>query len=289
MSKLNIVSLLFVLTCFAATADYDNPPQWQGQSAYTHQSWDFGDSGEYGTGGMISDMSVLPLGSMPDGEPNFINDFGTPSLDTFHNSHLFMKGWMYVPNVVSTSRVAMYGGMDDTFLTFTLPGIAGGEDLIKQIWVQMIVYARKDGQEQVASVQIARDSLFTDTDGIEMVSELVEPLDEPDSYSGAWYRVTFVYEVSDSGTAEHIKAAAYYDPLLPDPQRMGASMIDRVDIDTRLVLKADIDRSGVVDYGDFTIMASQWLSSEGQSDFDASGHVGVEDIVYLAQMWLSSN
>jgi len=283
-----LILALWVLG-FTAVADYDNPPLWQGQTAYTHQSWDFGDSGEYGTGAMVTNMSLLPLGSVPEGEPNYVNDYGVSSLDAFSNTHIFMKGWMYVPEIASTARVAMYGGMGNTSLTFTLPGIACGEDMVKQIWVQMIVYARKDGEQQVASVQIARDSLFSDTDGIVMISEQVEPLAEPEGYSAAWYRVTFVYEVALSGAAEHIKAVAYYDPLLPDPQRLGASMIDRVDIDTRFVLKADIDRSGLVDYGDFASIASQWLSSDPVADLDGSGLVGVEDVVYFAQMWLGSN
>ncbi len=290
MNRMFVTSVLVILmNCFMATADYYNPHIWKGQTAYTHQSWDFGDSGEYGMPTMVTDMSALPLGSLPDGDPNWVNEYGTPSLYTFFNSHPFMKGWMYVPEIASTDRVAMYGGMGDTWVKFMVPGASGGDDWIRQIWVQMIVYARKDGEQQVASVQIARDSLFTDTDGIVMVSELVEPLNEPEGYSAAWYRVTFVYEVAQTGDAEHIKATAYYDPALPDPQRLGASMIDRVDIDTRFVLKADIDRSGTVDYADFAILASQWLSVAAESDFDGSGFVGVEDILYFAAMWLDNN
>ena len=128
MNKLFLTSMtVLMILGFEIQADYDSPPQWEGQTAYTHQSWDFGDDGEYGTPSMIT--SGLPLGGVPEGEPNMINSYGDPMLDSFYNSHIYMKGWMYVPESIQTGRVAMYGGMGDTSVGFNVPSVATGSGL----------------------------------------------------------------------------------------------------------------------------------------------------------------
>ncbi|MFI4910165.1 MAG: hypothetical protein ACIAQZ_00715 [Sedimentisphaeraceae bacterium JB056] len=282
------ITIITISFCFYAIADYDNAPLWEDQTAYTHQSWDFGDSGEYGTPDMVTDMSALPLGQYTDGEPNEFNNYGTPTLDAFYNSHFFMKGWMYVPEIAQTSRVAMYGGMGDTSVSFTVPGMQAGSDWIRQLWVQTIIYARKDGQ-QAGKIETARDSQFADKTGITEISETIEPLAEMEGYSAAWYRMTSVYEVTDSDQNDYIKVWAYFDPELPDPERLGASMIDRVDIDTRLILKADINRNGIVNYADFSTMAFHWSTNNDQTDLTNDGIINSDDLLYLSSMWLGTN
>lgn len=280
------LAAVMLIICGGVLADdYVDYPLWSQQSGYTHQSWDFGDTGEYGTGDMVSDMAALPLGGLPDGEPNYINQFGLPSLYLFTNSHPFMKGWMYSPMLAQTARKALYGGMGDTAVSFSVPG-SQACDGIRLLWVQAVVYARKDGHTP-CSVVVARDAAFTDTDAITLIESEVVLLEEPEGYSAAWYRVTQVYEAAGCGQAEYVRVNAFYDPAPTDPSRLGASMIDRVDIDTGYVSAADLNRSGVVDWADFAILAYQWFSSNGQSDFDGNGIVGVEDVGYFATKWLA--
>lgn len=278
-----ILTAMFInLTLFA---DYYMPPQWDNDSGFTHQSWDFGDDGEYGTE-TITDMSKLPLSSYPDGEPNYINPAGTPKLTDFTHTHPFMKGWQYDPDRILTDRIAMYGGTSgDTILTFEVSQYPAEPYYYRQLWVQAAVYARKDGVDPVL-FEVARDPAFTNTSGIKIISEQIHDPCEPEGYSADWYVVSKVFEISDPGTTDYIRVTAFHDPELPDPQRLGSSMIDQVDIDTRMLHNTDMNKTGETNYNDFAFFSKGWQQSGPAADFNNDGIVDETDLKLLAKKYL---
>lgn len=69
-----------------------------------------------------------------------------------------------------------------------------------------------------------------------------------------------------------------------------------MDIIVRAVISNDpgVTGSGRVDYGDFTVMASQWMRNDcvdpnwcGGADLDGSGGVNIDDIKIMVGAWLS--
>ena len=106
-----IFSFFSALLCSVSTADYLNPPEWADSNDFTHQTWAF----------MTDESEYLP--APPDGEPNWVNPFGTPGLTDIDYTTSF-QFWLlesgdYIR--VDTDRLGFYGGMGDTTLTFKIP------------------------------------------------------------------------------------------------------------------------------------------------------------------------
>ena len=276
MKRLSVlVVLVQAILASPLSADYSNPLVWADNVDFTHQSWDFN-----GTVDMELEGPPLPL--IADGEPNWINDFGDPLLISFENYHEWMKGWYVIPPEITTTRRCMYGGMDDTFLTFFVPNNYRDENWFKQLWIQMTYFARKDGAVNYA-IEIARDPAFTDVDGFTLVSEFLEELNEPEGGTGKWYRITAIYDSNDQPDFEYIRLSALHDP---NPF-MAASMIDQVDIDTRCLNIADLDEDGVVNLIDFAIFALDWKESgELLADLEPDGIVDNRDLNIFCFNWL---
>jgi len=261
--KMNFLFLLLSLTSLGiANADYVNPPAWQASRDYTHQSWDFGND----------EMTEPSLPLLPDGEPNHISPADANSILTaidynVHPSFQYLipyglVGWRYEYESVVTSRRAFYGGMANTSLTFKINNTENKRFYYKkELWLQTIFYARKDDPTPY-TLLVSRTSDFTDTNNISLISaEIVNLTDanNPEGNLSRWYMLTAVYEITDIPAAEYVKITAYQYPRIPGEHPGGATMFDRVDIDTRYFNKADFDDSGTVDFTDFSYFAEQWL------------------------------
>ncbi|MHB9071833.1 MAG: hypothetical protein ACYC54_15845 [Sedimentisphaerales bacterium] len=257
------IILIFLLSCIGRlNADYFNPPEWRTSRDYTHQSWDFGNDEGI--------EPVIPL--LPDGEPNCIKpeDANSQLISVEYNvdpsfQYLIpygLVGWRYDYNSITTSRRAFYGGMGDTVITFKISNTSSITYYWKKkIWVQSIFYARKDNG-QPYNIEAARNADFTDTNGISLVDIEITDLNDtnnPDGNLSKWYIMTAVYEISNMPQDEYIKITAYQYPPIPEQHPGGATMFDRIDIDTRYYNKADFDNSGLVDMVDFVFFSEQWL------------------------------
>jgi hypothetical protein len=261
MKKIFIICFLF---CCVNNlhADYFNPPEWQSSRDYTHQSWDFGND----------EMTEPILPAVPDGRPGCVSpaDANTMLIAVDYNvvpafQHLIpygLVGWKYEYEMVTASRRAYYGGMGDVALTFKISNTANKMYYWKKlIWLQSIFYARND-DAQPCVVKVARNAELTDTQDITLISSEVNSLNDannPDGNLSRWYILTSVYEVKNIESAEYLQIKVLQYP--PDSEHVmgGAAMIDRVDIDTRYINKADFDENGVVDFLDFAFFAEQWL------------------------------
>lgn len=251
MKKLSVLSVVLVSIITAlCLADYTNPPNWENNVDFTHQSWDF-----------VSDQSSA-LPAAPDGSPTQINDFNTPGLvDIAYTGPVsWTCSWMdeYPDESVPTYRTGFYGGMGNSFLTFHVPNSSRDMFWKKQVWVQMTFHARKDGP-QPYDIDIAHDAGFTDVNNIQLESLVLDEPNEPEGDIGKWYKLTAVYEIPAGTDQEYIRLSAYQYPPDANHTMGGATVIDQIDIDTRYVNIADFDESGQVDLNDFAIFASQWL------------------------------
>lgn len=261
MKKLFLICI-FLICAGLLHADYFNPSQWQTSRDYTHQTWDFGNDE------MV--QPTIPL--LPDGEPNCITppDANSKLIAVDYNVHPSFQylipyglvGWKYEYDSIVTNRRAFYGGMGNTTLTFK---ITNTSNIIyywkKIIWVQSIFYARKDGVLPY-SIKVARNADFTDTNNISLINIELQDLNDansPDGNLSRWYILTALYEIKNMNEADYIKITSYQYPPVPSQHPGGASMFDRVDIDTRYFNRADFDESGSVDFVDFVFFAEQWL------------------------------
>jgi hypothetical protein len=258
-----ITGVLYLLICTCSLhADYFNPPCWQSSRDYTHQSWDFG-----------NDENAAPtLPALPDGEPIYVTpaDANAKLIAVDYNvipafQHLIpagLVGWKYDYEMMPTNRKAFYGGMGDVVLAFKISNTANKSYYWKKrIWVQSVFCARNDSL-QPYEIKVARNADFTDTNDIALISVELKKLNDansPDGNLSRWYVLTAIYEIKDICEAEYVKITSYQYP--PDSEHVmgGASIIDRVDIDTRYFNKADFDENGTVDFLDFVFFAEQWL------------------------------
>jgi hypothetical protein len=285
-----VISCILLLFTVSLKADYVNPPLWQNSADYTHQSWDFG-----------NDEYVEPvLPALPDGEPNWVNDFGEPNLIAVDYNvppefqHLIPYGlvaWRYDYSDYSdliTERRGYYGGMGDVIETFRIPNNFPLQYYKTIVWIQMAYFARKDGVKNY-NIEVARDAGFSDTGNMCVMSLNIEEPNEPEGIIGKWYRVTAVYEINQPAAEEYIRLTAYRYPPDANHYMGGAGIIDQVDIDCRSVSIADFDRNNVVDMIDFAFFANQWRQSGPglAADFDKSLSVDFNDLEIFAGKWLS--
>jgi hypothetical protein len=269
--------ILLFMTGGVSNGEHSVLPGWDGEEGFTHQSWDFGDDGDYGTG-EVTDPEQLPLGDgLPDGEPNYVNSWGSGAVYEFYNSHAFMKGWQYVPNGILTDRRAMYGGMGDTALSFSVPWGSAGTEWDKEVWVQFVVFARKDG-ELAHRVELGSDEGFSQQAGFDMRWQFIEVLEEEEGNTARWYRVSTLFEVDRAVDDFYVRVRGYCEPDPEGSEIPGATMIDEVNIESRFVHRADYDGSGVVDLIDFGEFACYWGGDDEAGDIDGDGVVDIDDL-----------
>jgi len=276
--RIIIFSLFSILLNGLSAADYLNPPDWADSNDFTHQTWAF----------MTDESEDLP--APPDGEPNWVNPFGTPGLTAIDYT-TYMQFWLlesggYIQ--VDTDRLGFYGGMGDTTLTFEIPNIERGPFWQKQLWLQIVYWARDDGG-QTYDLEIARDSNFVDTNDITVAYFDVNEPDEPNGAIGRFYRLTAAYRFEEQPSEEYIKFTAYqYPPDPPEHSLGGASMIDQVSIDTRCVT-VDQAEDGIINLRDYAVLANDYYSNNSSCDFNPDGYIDFGDLSVMLQHWLEVN
>ncbi len=272
-----LLPLLFSISvfclCGTIKADYFNPPNWNDCNDFTHQSWDF-----------LTDQSAN-LPASPDGEPNFINFFGTPSLIYIEYTTLW-QFWLWYPDYlrITTTRRGFYGGMGDTTVYFEIPNRQRGDFWQKQIWIQAVYWARNDTLDNY-ELTVARNSNLTDTNGVEIAYDQIEDLNEGDGAIGKFYRVTAAARLDNQPAVEYVSFKAFQYP--PDDVHPygGASMIDKVHIDTRCI-NLDLIEDGIINLRDFAAFANRWQSNSVETDFQPDGIINEEDMRVLFDYWL---
>ena len=263
---------LYCINGPVVNADYLNPPDWNDSNDFTHQSWDF----------LTDESGSLP--AAPDGEPNWINNFGTPALVDINYSTIFMY-WQWDYAEIQTDRRGFYGGMGDTTLTFNIPNVERGDFWQKQIWLQIVYWARKDGG-QTYDLAIARDANFIDTNDI--ILAWLDPNDpnEDEGVIGKFYRLTAAYRFENQPAEEYLEFTAYQYPLDPPDHPMGgATMIDQVSIDTRCI-NIDLAEDGVIDFKDYAEFAAEYYQSTAAVDLHPDNFIDEKDLSVLLEFWL---
>ncbi len=210
-TKSLLMVMVLVLVGSTAMADYANPPGWENETDFTHQSWEFNTGATNGP---------------PDGDPAWVNPCGTPNMTDVYLADPGMMEWSDVPMGITTDRRGMWGGM--TFnvavgevsisMTFDIPNYQRPAPWKKQIWVEM-TYFGTDGH---AFVEV-------EGYGSEVISsETFELLPETPGSSSQWWRYTALIDLPDQPASETITVG-----LIKGTEM--AVMIDEIDIDTRCV------------------------------------------------------
>ncbi len=270
------VILLLVSMHALACADYLDPPDWSDSNDFTHQSWDF----------LTDESANLP--APPDGEPNAVNPFGTAGLIDIEYTTLF-QFWLWYPDYlkVPTDRRGFYGGMGDTTVTFEIPNNERVGFWQKQLWLQVVYWARMDTLDNY-DLRIARDSGLNDSNDIEIIyEELVDP-NEDEGVIGKFYRLTTAARFEDQPSAEYIAFTAYQYPPDANHENGGASMIDQVHIDTRCV-NLDLAEDGIINLRDFALFANLWQNHSAKTDFYPDSSNDENDLQVLLEYWLMQN
>ncbi len=274
-----LISIYLPASAYMDPADryYFNPPQWNLNQYFTHQPWSF-------------ESDQLPLSfadpAAPDGQTSLENPYGSPGMYYFY-CFAFQSGYMQTDDFTGSQRTGFYGGMGDTTCSFYIPGPQEPlSQMDTQIWIQSSFYARND-ETDVYSLQIALDQDITDFTAISVISENLEVLDEPVADFGKWYRLTALYKIS--GTPQQffvsLKANKLPAELLPE-DRFSASMIDNMDIDTRIVPKGELDAQAGINFNDFEKLAYSWKTDSPLADLDDNGTIDISDLVIQARNWL---
>ncbi|MCD6569657.1 MAG: BACON domain-containing protein [Deltaproteobacteria bacterium] len=243
-----------------ALADYHDPPGWDENPYFTHQSWEFNSldidpetpgwqlppCSEEGNELAISpgvpgrgDPPDLPLepDKVIDEEPEgFINSYGTPYLIYALPTDAPFGDWAWVSRGGPWTRCGYYGGMGDTALVFEIPS-SEMADMQKQMWVQWTYYLSQPegddwGIEVGRGYELYPDASnplerveITDTEGIYV--EVTREDYVGGGGSGTWYRSTADIRFNDHPGTVYVKVYAFTSGA--------ASLIDEVDIDTQSV------------------------------------------------------
>ena len=272
------VSIAFCCLCrWQAAADYLNPPDWSDSNDFTHQTWDF----------LTDQSNNLP--ALPDGEPNWSNPFGQPGLTGVHYSTV-MQYWLWNPQVylqTPTDRRGFYGGMGDTTLTFHIPNLERQGFWQKQVWLQVVYWARKDGG-QTYELTIARDSSFADANDITPAYLDPNEPNEDEGSVGKFYRLTAAYRFEDQPAQEYVRFTAFQYP--PDANRPigGASMVDQISIDTRCI-NLDLVEDEIINLFDYAAFAAEYLGESPAVDLHPDGSIDKKDLAVLLEYWLEQD
>lgn len=221
MSKLKVACVAIVACCVIsvpAAADYTNPPGWQSNPYFTHQVWQFNETGweedPDNPGEYLPVPPAQPLA--PDGGCN--NSYGTPEA-TWYEHAGGMFGWSYVimgqPDI--SGRTGFIGGMSGGDITFDVPN-QHDDQLVKELWLQYVYLG--DGTNASADITAGGST-----------ANLVQIIENEDlgegGTSGAyhWYRRTELWEIVPQPDSETVTITL----------ASGVSMVDQVAIDTRCI------------------------------------------------------
>ncbi len=258
--------------CHVGFADYVNPPGWEQEADFTHQTWEF----NTGDSPLVADGTVD-------------NSFGTPTMvDVFRASPDYM---FWVQNMMfGGTRHGMWGGMTfslpptQTALgeTFLVPGVARPAPARAQFWLQAAYWGSVDLAGQVLTVDIAADAGFQSVylSYAATADDIEDQSATGGGSTGQYWRFTRVFTLPQQPGDVYVRVS-----LVP-----GGSMavfIDQVSIDTRGFVPPPVDYncSGRVNADDFAQLPDCWAGPEGGAatgncrtfDFDADTDVDLKD------------
>ena len=227
--------LLFVGVAVAGDYNYQNPPGWNDDLCFTHQSWDF----------LSDDKSLIP--DAPG--QTIVNPFGTPQLvETKHLESVSMF-WQWndegVYAMLATrikfgdSFRGAWGGMYRGGIGVKVPGKPASEapGQIKQAWVQYLIYQKSSVTKDEMVSHFYSDKASTDgghfvghsvgtmvSREVEFYCKLLNKDDEVIEDHTAW-RVTELWNLSESQGTDYF----YLESV------DGKCLFPSLDIDTRFV------------------------------------------------------
>lgn len=192
------IAIVFVFTAGPACADYVNPPGWNTNAYFTHQSWDF-------------NTNANP--TVPDG--GYFNPYGTPiatlagswqnSLDPWYATGR-QGGWLFSGPKTMATQLA----------TATIPNIAV-PNLTKEIWLQATFATNNPDPNDLALYFTVGGGPITPT------SMVLTPLN-----AYGLTRVTLGFSIFPQPASETLVFSAALDA----GQYV---LIDQLDVDTRCV------------------------------------------------------
>lgn len=238
----SVLLVLVAWSCPPARADYVNPPGWESDPDFTHQTWDF----------LTSDDPPLVA------DDGYVNPFGPP---TFTDVYLCNPSYMFwEPDAMgfAIGRYGMWGGMvfgavepDDVAVsvTFQIPNHYRPSPWHKEVWIQAAYWGSISLGGRVFTVEIASDPNFQnvyvtyDADA----SDLEDQSETGTGGTGQFWRFTHTFELPEQPGLEYVRVSLVTADSL-------AVFIDQVSIDTRCVLPGipgDFDGDEDVDLADF--------------------------------------
>jgi hypothetical protein len=268
--------MLAVFACARSTAraDYVNPPGWEQDPDFTHQTWAF-------------DTDALPLAA--DGGAS--NPFGTPTMSAVYLVNPSYMFWVW-DMMLGGTRHGMWGGMafgaapDDTAMaeTFLVPGVARPAPWHAEVWIQATYWGSTSLGGQTLTVEIARDAAFQDV-YVTYDAAATDIEDQSVTGSGStgqYWRFTHTFSLPDEPGDVYVRVS-----LVP-----GGSMavfIDQLSIDMRGVLPGDYDRDGDVDPADFAFLPEHVTGPENGPaepafDFDGDDDVDLADVAAFGRV-----
>lgn len=204
MKRFIAVAALLCLSGSVAVADYIDPPSWENDLYFTHQSWSFNNSFPMGVP-QVADAGYvnpgIPLGTRMSG--TWLNDLGM--------GH--QGGWQFV------------GGTPGLLGNFFIPNVPN-PDLLKQIWMQATIKTNIDDPQALMfgfNVFDDQGNPFTP------VTYDWEVLGVDPTNGGTWARVTGVMEIFPQPAWETIVVS---NALGPNQYLI----VDQFDVDTHCIV-----------------------------------------------------
>ena len=272
-----VLLVLVAWICAPAWADYVNPPGWEDDTDFTHQTWDF----------FTDDVPLVA-------DAGYSNPFGDP---TFTEVYLCNPDYMFWDTDAMGSaigRYGMWGGM--TFgvvdpdevavaLTFEVPNHARPSPWHKEVWIQVAYWGSTLAVGRVLKVEIASDPNFQN---VYLTYHADDPDIEDQSETGAgstgqFWRFTHTFELPEQPGLEYVRVSLVTADSL-------AVFIDQVSIDTRCRqpgIPGDFDEDQDVDLADFAYFQNCFAGGGAPSpacaaaDLDDDEDVDLDDAALM--------
>ena len=213
------------LLCGVASADYINPPDWSGSSAFTHQSWSFAEPGN----------PVLA-------DPGYVNPGGEPWAQRSHGQWRDDLGSQFDldGNFVQQRQGGWYfeGPLLDYISTIDIP--AADENLPPELW-RSELWLQATLKTNSSSPQILLQAFDEFGEEFDLISGDVEFIGEDPLDGGTWAVATFAYSISGRPETATVRLAASL--LGEDPSQSAPAeffVIDQIDVDTRVIPESSV-------------------------------------------------
>ena len=220
MKKLLLFALMTLTGLFIvgniALADYVNPPGWEKNPYYTHQSWDFNETGRDEKGKPLPPKEPF----LPDGKPPMVNPYGKPAY-TSYAANIKYFDWSYTPmHMKCWTRHGMWAAMGTGLpagLVFHIPN-SKDRNLKKELWLQYVI-SQYNGSVFATTVYADENRHFR------MISRDKKEI-KSGGGSGTWYRITEIWRENIPGPpVVHVKIEL----------NGNTGLVEQVSMDTRCV------------------------------------------------------